>query len=159
MPIAPEVEKFLKDEGVEYETIPHPTAYTAQEEAAASHISGHEWAKTVIFFTENSEAIMAVLPAAYQVDVNALQNLVGEGELQLADESEFAPLYPDCEPGAQPPLGVLYDQRVFVDERLAGDEQIAFNAGDHTRAVRIRYADFDRLVSPTVGSFARRSGG
>ncbi len=153
MALAPEVERFLKDEGVKYEVIKHPTAYTAAEEAAVSHISGYEWAKTVIFFTKEDEAIMAVLPASYHVNSEKLKKLVGAGKLRLAEESEFAGLYPNCEPGAMPPLGNLYGQRVFVDERLAEDETIVFNAGNHTEAVRMRYADFERLVKPLVGAF------
>ena len=70
MSLAPEVTKLLKEEGVEYEVIKHPTAYTAAEEAAVTHISGYEWAKTVIFFTEDDEPIMAVLPASYQVNLD-----------------------------------------------------------------------------------------
>jgi Ala-tRNA(Pro) deacylase len=153
MSVAPEVEKLLAGEGVEWEVIKHPTAYTAAEEAAASHISGYEWAKTVIFLTKEDEAIMAVLPASYHVNTQALEGLVGSGALRLAEESEFSGLYPNCEPGAMPPLGVLYNQKVYVDERLAEDEKIVFNAGNHTEAVRMRYADFERLVKPVVAAF------
>lgn len=153
MSIAPEVEKLLADEAVDYEVIKHPTAYTAAEEAAASHISGYEWAKTVIFFTEENEPIMAVVPASYHVNSALLEDLVGEGELRLAEESDFSGLYPNCEPGAMPPLGRLYGQRVFVDERLAEDEQIVFNAGNHTEAVKMSYADFQRLAEPVIGAF------
>jgi len=155
MSIAPEVEKLLKQEGVSYDVIKHPTAYTAQEEAAAAHISGYEWAKTVIYFTEDDEPIMAVLPASYHVSEPALEELVDSGSLRLAEEGDFAGLYPNCEPGAMPPLGNLYGQRVFVDERLADDEEIVFNAGNHTEAVRMRYADFARLAEPKVGSFGK----
>ncbi len=153
MAVAPEVERFLKDAGVKYEVIKHPTAYTAAEEAAVSHISGYEWAKTVIFFTDKDEAIMAVLPASFHVNAGKLAQLVGSGQLRLAGESEFAGLYPNCEPGAMPPFGNLYGQRVFVDERLTEDETIVFNAGNHTEAIRLRYADFNRLVKPVVGGF------
>lgn len=153
MSLAPEVEKLLKDEGVSYEVIKHPTAYTAAEEAAASHISGYEWAKTVIFFTKADEPIMAVLAASHHVNAKQLENLVGSGKLRLASESEFSGLYPNCEPGAMPPLGNLYGQRVYVDERLAEDEMIVFNAGNHTEAVRLSYSEFERLVKPVVGSF------
>lgn len=153
MSLAPEVEEFLKKEGVDYEVVKHPTAYTAAEEAAVSHISGYEWAKTVIFFTEDDEPIMAVLPASFHVKTELLEDLVGAGELRLAEEAEFAGLFPSCEPGAMPPLGNLYGQRVFVDERLAEDDQIAFNAGNHREAVRLDYSDFERLVKPVVGHF------
>jgi Ala-tRNA(Pro) deacylase len=159
MSVAPEVEKLLKDEGVDYEVIKHPTAYTAAEEAAVSHISGYEWAKTVIFFTKKDEPIMAVLPASYHVNAKRLEKLVGSGKLRLAAEEEFSGLYPNCEPGAMPPLGNLYGHRVYVDDRLAEDESIVFNAGNHTEAVRLSYVDFERLASPVVGSFGEGAGG
>jgi len=154
MAIAPEVQKLLKEKGIKYEVVKHPTAYTAAEEAAASHISGYEWAKTVIFFTKKDEPVMAVLAASHHVNSKLLEELVGEGALQLGEESHFAGLFPNCEPGAMPPLGTLYGQRVFVDKRLAEDEEIVFNAGNHSEAVRMRYADFQRLTQPVVGHFA-----
>lgn len=153
MSIAPEVEKILADEAVVYEVIKHPTAYTAAEEAAVSHVSGYDWAKTVIFFTDQEEPIMAVLPASYHVNSVLLENLVGGAGLRLAEESDFSGLYPNCEPGAMPPLGNLYGQRVFVDQRLAEDEQIVFNAGNHTEAVKMKFADFRRLAKPVIGAF------
>jgi len=156
MSVAPEVEKLLKDEGVDYEVVKHPTAYTAAEEAAASHISGYEWAKTVIYFTENNEPIMAVLAASHHVNAKQLEGLVGSGKLRLAAESEFSGLYPNCEPGAMPPFGNLYGQRLYVDERLTEDETIVFNAGNHTEAIRMRYVDFARLAKPVVGSFGEQ---
>jgi Ala-tRNA(Pro) deacylase len=64
-------------------------------------------------------------------------------------------MYPDCETGAMPPFGPLYGQPVFVDRSLTDDEEIVFNAGSHREAVRMRYDDFDRVVHPTVGDFAR----
>ena len=153
MSIAPDVERFLKDQGIKYEVIKHPTAYTAAEEAAASHISGYEWAKTVIFFTKKDEPLMAVLAASHHVNSDMLEDLVGAGKLRLAEESEFSGLYPNCEPGAMPPLGNLYGQKVFVDQRLTEDESIVFNAGNHTEAVRMLYSDFASLVKPVVGTF------
>ncbi len=156
MPVSPKVEKFLKEQGVDYEVIDHPTAYTAAEEAAAAHISGYEWAKTVIFFTPDGEPIQAVLPASFSVDVEKLEALVGAGKLRLAEEQEFVDLYPDCEPGAMPPLGNLYEQKVYVDKHLAEDERIVFDAGRHNTAIRMRYRDYEKLAQPIVGEFGKR---
>jgi Ala-tRNA(Pro) deacylase len=39
---------------------------------------------------------------------------------------------------------------VIVDEALAEDEDIFFNAGTHTELIRMKYADFEALVKPTV---------
>jgi len=43
---------------------------------------------------------------------------------------------------------------VFVDESLAADEEILFNAGTDRGAMRMSCADFGRLVKPKVSLFA-----
>jgi Ala-tRNA(Pro) deacylase len=68
----------------------------------------------------------------------------------LASEDDFERLCPDCEVGAAPPFGNLYDVPVYASTSLAADEQITFNAGTHSDAVRMLYGDFERLVKPRV---------
>jgi prolyl-tRNA editing enzyme YbaK/EbsC (Cys-tRNA(Pro) deacylase) len=43
-----------------------------------------------------------------------------------------------------------------VDESLTADEYITFNAGTHYEAIRMHYADFERLALPHVASFSTR---
>ena len=87
------------------------------------------------------------------VDLERLRALTGARALRLATEQEFRTLYPDCEPGAMPPFGTLYLQRVFVDQSLVGETEIAFNAGTHTDAIRMHYLDFADVAHPVVGVF------
>ena len=54
-----------------------------------------------------------------------------------------------------PPFGPLYRQQVFVDEALAAEERIVFNAGTHKDAIKMRYEDFAALTQPIVGRFTR----
>jgi Ala-tRNA(Pro) deacylase len=149
------IERFLTTHHVPYTRLPHVRAITAQEEAAVTHTPGRAWAKTVVCLADNAP-IQAVVPADRVVDPVRLRELVGARTLRIAEEDEFAPLYPDCDPGAMPPFGTLYGQAVFVDQAICDDAEIVFNAGTHTDAIRMRYQDFDRLVHPTVGTFARR---
>ena len=157
MTIPTSIQEFLKKSGRPYTTLEHPVAYTSQEEAAAAHVSGKEWAKAVVCFADD-EPILAVLPAHYTVQTDRLRALVGARKLRLAEERELAPLYPECEPGAMPPLGPLFGQPVFVDQSLTKDPEIVFDAGTHTDAIRMRYADFAEIVEPTVGAFGRPPG-
>jgi Ala-tRNA(Pro) deacylase len=154
MAIPTSVERYLESRGAAYQILTHPTAYTAQEEAAVAHVPGREWAKTVVCFADE-QPILAVLPAPSSVDLERLRKLAGARKIRLATEDEMGPLYPECERGAMPPLGPLYGQRVFVDESLAADPEIVFNGGTHVEAIRMRYPDFTALVQPVVGAFAR----
>ncbi|MDH3583297.1 MAG: YbaK/EbsC family protein [Phycisphaerae bacterium] len=54
--------------------------------------------------------------------------------------------YFDCEVGAMPPFGNLYEIEGFVDPSLAEDEQIAFNAGTHAELIQMSFTDYRRLV-------------
>jgi len=149
------VQEFLRKSNVPYTVFPHAPAFTAQEEAAVTHVPGRNWAKAVVCFADG-EPIQAVVPADLEVNLEQLADLASAGDVRLADESELAWLYPDCELGAMPPFGPLYRQRVYVDQSLTGDEEIVFNAGTHSDAVCMRYADYEELTNPVVGSFAER---
>ncbi len=145
---------YLDKQGVSYTVVTHPTAFTAQEEAAVMHLPGRYWAKTVVCFADN-EPVMAVLPAPSSVDLERLRALAGVKKVRLAEEREIATLYADCEAGAMPPLGPMYGQRVFVDTQLTKDPEVVFNAGTHMDAIRMRYGDLASLVKPVVGEFGR----
>ena len=141
--------EFLDSHYVKYITISHSPAFTAQEIAASAHIPGKELAKTVMVKIDGTMA-MAVLPASAKVDFELLQDVAGADEVELATEKEFADLFPECEVGAMPPFGNLYDMAVYVADTLADDAEIAFNAGSHSELIRIAYQDYERLVRPTV---------
>jgi Ala-tRNA(Pro) deacylase len=143
------LKQILEANHIHYELINHSPAYTAQQIAASAHIRGKEMAKTVIVKIDN-ELAMAVLPAAQKVDLTLLQKTTGADNVELATESDFRGIFPECELGAMPPFGNLYGMDVFVAKRLAADDEIVFNAGSHTELVRLSYADFEKVVHPKV---------
>lgn len=46
---------------------------------------------------------------------------------------------------------------VYVDMALAEDDTIVFPVGTYTDTMSLKYADFERLVRPTVAAFAYRT--
>jgi Ala-tRNA(Pro) deacylase len=144
--------KTLTDNAIGFEIIHHRQDYSALEAAEDTHTAGSEFAKCVVVDTEEGPAL-AVLPAPRMVDFARFSEVVG-GEVRLANENRIAELFPDCQVGAEPPFGHLYDLPVYVDEELAGEEYITFNAGSHDEAVRILYRDYERLEHPTHARFA-----
>jgi Ala-tRNA(Pro) deacylase len=150
---AKKLKEYLDRHHIKYTSIKHSPAYTAQEIAARSHISGKDMAKTVMVKI-NNEMAMAVLPASFKIDFEALMNVTGSAMVDLASEEEFKFIFPDCEIGAMPPFGNLYDLDVYVSEKLAEDNEIWFNAGTHNELIRMHYDDFERLVRPRVFEFS-----
>jgi len=144
---ARKLREFLDKGNIRYVTITHSPVYTAQEIAASAHVPGKELAKTVVVKLDGKMA-MAVLPASDKVDFELLRKVSGAGKAELASEQEFKDLFPECDVGAMPPFGNLYNMDVFASDSLARDEEIAFNAGSHTELVRMKYKDYERLVKP-----------
>ena len=147
------IHQFLRDARVPYAVLPHPLACTAQEEAAASHVPARDWAKVVVCLVDG-EPVQAVVPALLTVNLRQLLDLAGGMEIRLAGEDELRRLYPESEVGAMPPFGPVYGQPVFVDVALAAEPEIVFNAGTHTEAISMRWADFAASIRPIVGNFA-----
>lgn len=152
MPVR-KLKEFLDKLNIHYSSIPHSTAYTAQGIAAVTHISGKELAKTVIVKVDD-ELAMAVLPASQQVDLDLLKAAANAKVVTTASEREFREKFPDCETGAMPPFGNLYNMKVFVEESLTKDHEIAFNAGSHNELIRLAFADYLRAVNPVVLKFS-----
>ncbi len=150
--------ELLESNGIEYETIHHNVDFRARTTASDTDTPPVEFAKTVLVFVDG-RAAMAVLPASHTVAIAKLEESLGAGEVRLATEWEMEDLCPGAEVGAAPPLGSLFDLPVYVCPVLARDECITFNAGSHTEAVRIAYADFERLERPSVVPMSRHEEG
>jgi Ala-tRNA(Pro) deacylase len=147
------LEAYLRAQRVPFQVQHHPPTYTAQETAASEHLPGRMLAKVVMAIADGRLVLLAV-PAPARADLAQVGALLGARDVRLAQEDEFAAAFPDCEVGAMPPFGNLYDLSVYVDQALAANETIVFAAGTHTDTMSVRYADFARLVQPTVAAFA-----
>lgn len=119
------LEKYFRENKVAFQSMTHPAAYTAQEVAAAQHVPGKQVAK-VVMVKAGKQLMMAVLPAPYRVDLKKLASALGAKSARLAREEEFEGIFPDCEVGAMPPFGNLYQLLVYVDASLTEDVEIVF---------------------------------
>ncbi|MCB0746998.1 MAG: YbaK/EbsC family protein [Ignavibacteriales bacterium] len=149
------VKEFLDKNNIKYVSIKHSRAFTAQEIAASAHIKGRKIAKTVVLKV-GGKLIFTVLPASYKIDFNMLKESLDSETIRLANEQEFKDKCPGCEVGAMPPFGNLFNIETYVAASLVEDEEIAFNAGNHTELIRMRYVDFEKLVKPKVLRFSNK---
>ena len=154
MPL-PKLREYLDSHNIKYMVISHSVAYTAQGIAALVHLSGKKLAKTVILKIDGVLA-MAVVPASLHVDLELIRETAGASLVEIATEQEFRDAFPDCETGAMPPFGNLYDIPVYADDSLAEYEEITFNAGTHRELMRMNWADMVRLVNPVITRLSHR---
>ena len=123
--------------------------------AQALHVKGREVAKIVLVRTGSGHAL-AVLPATHHVDMDQLREDLGEERVELASEEDMDRLFPDCERGAVPPFGSLYQVPTIMDDSLAEDRSIVFEAQDHEQAIRMSMQDYEAIEHPRRGHFAHR---
>jgi Ala-tRNA(Pro) deacylase len=147
------LQAFLNEARTPYRTLGHREAFTAQEVAAASHVPGRDLAKVVLVRTDAGQHLMAVLPASCRLDLSALAETAGARRLTLVTEEELRRLFPDCEAGAMPPFGGLYELPVYVDACFPRGEELFFQAGNHHEVVGMPYVEFERLAKPRAGEF------
>ena len=154
MSISRTLNAYLDRERVHYDVLSHPEAFRALAIAQTLHTPGKEMAKVVIVKVQE-RFVMTVLPASWNVDLHRLRTVFATHQVRLATEDEIIGLFPDCELGAMPPFGNLYGLPVYVDQSLTEDEEIVFQAGTHSEAIRMRYWDFASLAFPVVEEFHR----
>jgi Ala-tRNA(Pro) deacylase len=151
-----QIAEYLNKSGIKYETRTHKPVFTAQRIAAEEHEPGRFVAKPVIVRADG-KYVMCVLAACYKIDLRGLKQTLGAKKVELASEEEMAQVFDDCEPGAEPPFGNLYNITTIMDKALEKDDHIVFQAGTHDKAIKMSMADYKRLVSPKVLEFSYQS--
>lgn len=148
-----EITDFLDKAGVSYQSSQHHAAFSAQTMAAAEHEPGRFVAKPVIIKADG-KFLMCVLPACFNIDLDNLRYQLGAESLELASEKELAGIFSDCQLGAEPPFGNLYNLPTIMDVSLEEDNHIMFQAGTHEDAIRMYLADYVKLAEPKILDFS-----
>jgi Ala-tRNA(Pro) deacylase len=145
--------EFLKKAGVKYKVSKHKPAFSAQTMAAVVHEPGKFVAKPVIVKVDG-QYTMCVLAASYKIDLKALKKQLKAKSVELVGEEQMGELFGDCELGAEPPFGNLYNMPTIMDKALEKDDHIMFQGGTHEKAISMSMADYRKLVSPKILEFS-----
>ena len=145
MSISAKLATYLERLGLNYELLEHPYSNTSMMTAQLAHIHGDQLAKGVILEDEDGY-LMAVVPSTHRLQLGVLHNMMHR-RLGLATEWELGALFADCELGAVPAAGDAYGMQMIVDDSLSAQEDVYFEAGDHSALVHMRGADFRTLMA------------
>jgi Ala-tRNA(Pro) deacylase len=148
------LQSYLDEIGIPYRISRHPTSYTAQDLAAAEHVSGKQVIKPVVVQADG-RLVMCALPASHRVDLSELRSQLQANQVNLADEADLSRVFDDCELGAEPPIGRLYGMPTLMDESLIADDKVTFQAGSHDCAITMAMSDYRKVADPEVAHFAR----
>ena len=148
------IQSYLDEMGVAYRLSHHPMAYTAQDLASVEHVPGRQVIKAVVVKADG-RFVMCALPASHRIDLGALREQLEAEDVKLAEEQKLSELFPDCELGAEPPIGRLYNMPTLMDESLTADSRVTFQAGTHRDAITMSLAEYRRVAQPEMGYFCR----
>lgn len=149
------LDEVLLNHRVPFQRLHHQPAFAANRVAQTLHVPGREMVKTVVLRTSDGY-MLAVMPATHRLNMERLRKELEENDIDLASEAEMDRLFPDCERGAVPPFGSLYNLPTWVDQSLLEDEEIVFEAQNHEEAFRMSYRDYETIEHPRHGRFAER---
>jgi Ala-tRNA(Pro) deacylase len=143
MALAPTLQKYLTDQNVAYDLIPHERTTSSIDTVATTHVAGDSLAKGILL-RDSQGYWLAVLPASRHARLSDLRTELGE-PVRLASEQEIAEIFRDCARGAIPPVGACYGLDVLIDDSIDQQPELYFEGGDHATLVRMSQTEFARL--------------
>jgi len=152
MTIAATVEKYLDENGVDYEVLTHRHTEDSLHTAEAAHVTGDKLAKAVVLKDENGY-LVAVIPTSFKLKMGLVHEFTGRNHLAMAEEDALARLFKDCEFGAVPALAAAYGLEAVWDETLAYAETVYFEGGDHASLFKVSGSDFKKLMGEDRQAF------
>ncbi|WP_263078860.1 YbaK/EbsC family protein [Endozoicomonas sp. Mp262] len=149
MSISPRVNQFLNDQCIPFDTLQHSTSHSSVQSAIAAQIPLHSVAKAVILKDSLENYLMAVIPASSRVQVKQV-SAVTATPLKMASEKEVRHRFSDCESGAIPPFGQVYNMEMIWDNRLSETTDLFMEAGDHQTLIHLTQQAFQQVVADTL---------
>ncbi len=145
MTIAKTLDDHLAKAGVDYDVVTHSQTGSSSRSAQAAHVPGERMAKAVVLH-DGPGYLLAVVPSTHRIEMDTLHDML-DRRLSLATEGEIATLFGDCDLGAVPPVGGAYGLDVVLDESLADQSEVFFEAGDHRSLVHMNGVDFSTVMA------------
>lgn len=147
MSVFESIKQKLGQAGIAYVAEQHEPTRTSEDAARIRGVSLQSGAKALVLRgSKSKQHWLFVMPANLKLDSKKVRALVGEN-VSFADD----PLaVTGCVPGSVPPFGSVVGLKTYCDKRLAGNQDINFNAGSLTDSIRMTYQDYLALERPEL---------
>jgi len=144
--------RMLNKAGVRYELLEHEPVRTAQEASKIRGTNIKEGVKAIIFSADQKPVLIAV-SGNRRIDPKAFKKTYRVKDLRLLTPHEVIELT-GLEVGAIPPLGKVMRLPTYLDVAVLENDTVVFNAGSHTRSVKMKSEDLVKLAAPEMGNFS-----
>jgi nondiscriminating aspartyl-tRNA synthetase len=147
-----EIRDLLDSNKIGYQVFEHEAVFTSEQAAKVRGTELKQGAKALVMFGDD-KPLMVVLPANLKVDTTQFKKENKVKDLRMASAEEVEKLT-STKVGAVPPFGNLFNLPLFVDKKMGENEEVAFNAGEHTKSIKMKYADFEKVTNPVIGNYS-----
>ena len=147
------IKDVLNKEKIDYEVLEHKPVYTSKEAAEVRGTELRQGTKALVLKTEEG-FIQACVAGNKELDIEKLQKITLFKKLELANAKEVRQAT-GCNIGSVPPFGNLFNLKVYFDKSVLENEIVAFNAGQHTKSIKMKAKDLVKVVNPVVGDFGQ----
>lgn len=154
MKIFSRIVELLDKNQIQYVSKRHAPTLTSADSARERGEPLKIGAKALLVKTDK-EFLLAVLPADRRLDTKALREIVHSKNIRFATAEELLNLT-GLVPGSVPPFGNILGIKMFVDEALFREEYMAFNAGSLEISIKMKTADYKKIINPMIHSFSER---
>ncbi len=142
----------LAEHSVHHLKYSHEPVFTSEEAAIARGEDVKMGAKALVMFADKSP-ILVVLPGDKRLVTKAFKKSFSVGDLRMATPEEVY-LLTRLTIGCIPPFGKLMGLKTYQDNKLSENPEIVFNAGAHTKSIKMKYEDYAKIEQPQIGDFS-----
>jgi len=148
-----DIASFLEKKKIPFEIVDHKEVFTAKDAAKATKSKEQEITKVLVLKVNGKKFIMAVLPGNLAAKIKRIKSAIGAKEVTLATEAEMKKAT-GLKPGSAPALGKLLKMKVYLDKTVEKNKNIVFPAGEYTKSIKVKLADWLKLEAPEVLEFS-----
>ena len=153
MTILETITALLSDRNIPFRAVHHAPTATSEESAKARGEEVRIGGKAIVMKVDD-RFLLFVLSAALKVDSKKIKERFSAKSIRFASKEELFELT-GLVPGSVPPFGKpVLPLDLFIDDSIAQNEKIAFNAGSLTDSIILSTADYFTLVEAERFSFA-----
>lgn len=141
---------YLEKEGIAYDVVEHPAAFTTEE--ADRYIEGYEGVRTKSMFLTNKKKTsyyLVIMDDAKSLDMDSFKDIVHTNRIRMASEQSLQQKM-DLVPGLVSPFGLLNnkekDIQVYFDQEILDKPVQTFHPNDNTKTLFVKTEDIIRFI-------------
>ncbi|MCL5009155.1 MAG: YbaK/EbsC family protein [Patescibacteria group bacterium] len=147
------ITRLLEQSKIKFKVLEHKLVYTAHDAAQTTKKKLGEIAK-VVLIKADKDFVLIVLPAGKYVDFAGIKKALKAKKVSMASEKDITK-YLKTKVGLLHPFGQIYKLQTLLDKSLAKTKKLVASAGSYTHSVELAIKDFEKLVRPVKGAFAK----